>query len=156
MVFKNLGNYHVWAGNEFRPALRDLSDEEFAQELGGRSIKQTCQHIVGALETCFLIIDKKDDKSLYEWIETASKTDLLNRWEYLDQRLGPIICEIPQGKIEVSHVSESPFELDLMDFYLQYMIHTTYHRGQLAHILRSLGKDVTGTDYLFYFVDKGS
>ena len=74
----------------------------------------------------------------------------MSRWQQLDVRLGRIIEEIPQGKITVTHISEEPFDVDSLDFYLQYLLHTTHHRGQLAATLRALGVEVLGTDYLLF------
>jgi uncharacterized damage-inducible protein DinB len=100
------------------------------------------------------LADESEDQSVYDWIRTASKLELLEEWNRLDQRLSSIIREIPQGTIEIPHISEKPFEVELMDFYLQYLLHTTHHRGQLAMALRILKKDVHGTDYLMYFRER--
>jgi uncharacterized damage-inducible protein DinB len=40
--------------------------------------------------------------------------------------------------------------VDALDFFLQYLIHSTHHRGQLAMTLRALGIDVIGTDYILF------
>ena len=156
MTFKNLGNYHIWTGDRMRIAIEKLEEKEFTQEIAGKTVKGICEHIVAALETCFFIADQATDKSVFNRIESLSKHELLTRWEVLDQRLGRIIQEIPQGDIEVSHVSEEPITINLFDFYLQYLLHTTHHRGQLAILLKTLGEEVPGTDYLMYFADKAS
>ena len=153
MVFKNLADYHLWAGRKIRSMLDTLSDEQFTQDVGGKSARNLCEHIVAALETCFYLAGKDSDKSVFDRIETYSKNDLMDRWNQLDKRLSQDIRTIPQDKISVPHISEEPFEMDVMDFYLQYLLHTTHHRGQLVTILRKLGVEVTDTDYLNFFAE---
>ena len=154
LTFKNLGQYHLWAGEKIRPIVESLSEKEYNKKFDIRSVRSICCHIVAALETCFLIDSRSQDKSVYDWIEQASKLEILRRWESLDRRVAKVIQEIPQGTIPVSHITDDPFNIDLFDFFLQYLIHTTHHRGQLALLLRTLGKDVPPTDYLFFHADK--
>jgi uncharacterized damage-inducible protein DinB len=127
---------------------------DYKKEIAGRSISGISAHIVAALATCFLILDKSSDTSVYDWIFSAERAELLLRWKELDEKLSRILQEIPQGQITVSHVSDEPICMEMMDFILQYVLHTNHHRGQLGLLLRELGYDVPGTDYLHYFADK--
>ncbi|MFX1265236.1 MAG: DinB family protein [Promethearchaeota archaeon] len=155
MTFKHLAEYHLWTGARMREIVEGLREKEYTKRVMHKNtVKSICTHIVLALATCFLLADESEDQSIYDWIGAASKLELLDEWTRLDQRLSSIISEIPQGTIEVPHISEEPFEIDLMDFYLQYLLHTTHHRGQLAMALRILKKDVPGTDYIMYFRDR--
>lgn len=155
MVFKNIAAYQLWTGERMRSVVRDLTDEEFERKVvADKSVRDICTHILLALETCFLIAENSDDESVYETVKKLPKDELLKRWGKRDADLAAIIREIPQGTIEVQHISDDPFEIDLLDFYFQYMLHTTHHRGQLALALRTLGKEVPGTDYLMFFAEK--
>ena len=78
------------------------------------------------------------------------RKELLKRWEVLDTRLSQAIEEIPQDKVTVKHIKEEPFEVDVMDFFLQYLIHTAHHRGQLSKILSQMDLEVPGTDYIMF------
>jgi uncharacterized damage-inducible protein DinB len=150
MTFKNLGHYHVWAGERMREMVRQLDDKNFVRKVRGKSVKDLCEHMVLALETCFFYGDNSSDESVFGKVARFSREELMSRWQQLDVRLGRIIEEIPQGKITVTHISEEPFDVDSLDFYLQYLLHTTHHRGQLAATLRALGVEVLGTDYLLF------
>jgi uncharacterized damage-inducible protein DinB len=150
MTFKNLGHYHVWAGERMREMVGQLDDRAYVKKLRGKSVKDLCEHMVLALETCFFVGDNSSDESAFDKVLSFSRKELMSRWTDLDHRLGRTIEEIPQGKISVSHVSDKPFQVDALDFYLQYLIHTTHHRGQLAMTLRALGIDVVGTDYILF------
>ena len=153
MVFKNLADYHLWAGRRIRTMIDKISEEQFTQDVDGKSARDLCEHIVAALETCFYLATKDKDKSVFDRIETYSKEQLMDRWSQLDNRLTRDLRTIPQDRINVPHITDEPFEIDVMDFYLQYLLHTTHHRGHLAAILRKLGVEVLGTDYLMFFAE---
>ncbi|RLI54835.1 MAG: hypothetical protein DRO87_09670 [Candidatus Thorarchaeota archaeon] len=153
MVFKNLADYHLWAGWKMRSVLKRLDSDTFSQEVAGRSVKELVQHIVLALETCFMIAEDSSDRSMFDRIKRLPRQELLKRWEVLDTRLSNTIEEIPQGEITITHIRDEPFDVDVFDFYLQYVFHTTHHRGQLVLLLRQLGYDVPGTDYLMFLAE---
>ena len=133
-----------------RELLSDVDAETFLKVVGGRSPRDLVQHIVLALETCFFYVDDRKDDTVFERTKRLPRQELLQRWEALDTRLSQVIEEIPQGKMTVTHITEEPFEIDVFDFFLQYLLHTTHHRGQLAMVLSNLGYDVPGTDYLMF------
>jgi uncharacterized damage-inducible protein DinB len=154
MVFKNLADYHLWAGWRMRSLLQTIDAETFDKEVAGKTIKGLVQHIVLALETCFYVTEDSTNQSVFERVKRLPRQELLKRWEVLDTRLSNVIEEIPQGKISVTHIKEEPFEVDVLDFFMQYVFHTTHHRGQLAMVLRQLGYEVPGTDYLMFFAEQ--
>lgn len=151
MVFKNLADYHLWTGWKMRELLDDIDPDTFVKEIGGRSPKGLVQHIVLALETCFFFAEQSKDETVFDRVKRLPKQELLKRWEILDTRLSTAIEEIPQGKIPVTHIREESFEIDVVDFFLQYLLHTTHHRGQLVLVLSDLGYDIPGSDYLMFF-----
>ena len=150
-MFRELADYHLWAGWKMRELLSELDAEEFSQEVLGTSPRELVQHIVLALETCFYYIEDEKDKSVFDRVKKLPRQELLKRWEVLDTRLSHAIEEIPQDKIMVTHIKEEPFEIDVINFFLQYLLHTTHHRGQLAMVLSHMGQEVPGTDYLMFF-----
>ena len=133
-----------------RELLQNIDADTFAKSVAGRSPKELVQHIVLALETCFFFAEESKDESVFDRVKRLPKQELLKRWEILDTRLSTAIEEIPQGKISVVHIKQEPFDIDVMDFFLQYLLHTTHHRGQLARTLSELGFDVPGTDYIMF------
>lgn len=155
LTFKYLAEYHVWTGNKMRAVVEHLKDKEFTKKvLGKNSVRSICEHMLMALATCFNIADDKRDENIYKWVSQASKLEMMAKWNEFDSRLAEVVREIPQGTIDVPHMSDEPFEIQAMDFFMQYVLHTTHHRGQLALALRLLGKDVPGTDYLMFFREK--
>ena len=163
MSIVNIASYQKWAGEKIRSVLQDLNEDDFDQVLGEPfkepydSLRALCLHIVLALETCFIVVDKITEKEesnkIYEVAYTCSNEELLERWKALDTKLYDAIMERKEDSVNVHHFSE-PFEMPLVDFYFQYVNHTTYHRGQVILALSKLGKKTIGTDYLFMFKER--
>ena len=152
-TFKYLGQYNLWAGKRIRALVSKLTKKELNKKIGTKTARGLSEHIVLALETCFYIADESSDRTVFEAVERYSMDELLSRWAQLDTRLSKTIAEIPQGKIMVPHLTDDPFEMDVLDFFLQYLFHNTHHRGQLVMALRALGKEIPGTDYLMFFAE---
>ncbi|MFX0091567.1 MAG: DinB family protein [Candidatus Hodarchaeota archaeon] len=154
MGLSNLGKYNLWAGEKTRNILKNLTEEEFTQDLGipFGSIRDKCLHILLALETCFATLEAKLDELIAQapQIEKMSNQELLNKWAERDQQLAEALQGNTSGTVKVLHLGE-PFTMNQGDFYLQYVNHTTYHRGQLVLALKKLGKEAVGTDYIMYF-----
>lgn len=155
MNFENLGEYQIWSSEKIREVISQLSESEYEREIEGRSIHGISMHIVMALETCFLYAQPiANGHTVYEVVEQENRERLLSRWKRLDSKLKEILTETIERSYTVKHLNGNPFTLESKEFYMQYLLHTTYHRGQLAYLLRALDKDVPGTDYLFYFAEK--
>ncbi|MFW9907660.1 MAG: DinB family protein [Candidatus Thorarchaeota archaeon] len=154
MVFKNLAMYHYWANQRIRSIVLEMRMPDYETNIAGRNVREISTHITAALATCFRILDESSDEGIYESILNSERVELLSMWNDYDERLSRVLQHIPQGKVLVRHISENPIELDIMDFILQYVLHANHHRGQLALLLRELGYDVPGTDYLHYFASR--
>jgi len=146
-LLAQLGTYQIWANDKYREILSNISEDEWQKDLGDpiMSVKSICTHIVLAMERCLTIINKERDLKEDDVIPLydMSKDDLLEKWRQNDNKLLETKAE---GKVTVGKFNFMYKD----DFLFQYINHSTYHRGQLVFALRLLGKDATGTDYLFY------
>jgi uncharacterized damage-inducible protein DinB len=84
-------------------------------------------------------------------VNSFSKEELLSCWEDLDTKVSDGLQNDLEGTVEIQRRDGNSFCLKREDFYLQYIFHTIYHRGQLNYCLKALGKDRIDGDYLFYF-----
>ena len=155
MSIKNLGNYHLWAGNESRKQLERLTDEEFSKNLGPiiGSVQDKVQHVILAIEYCFRIItnDTSPFEKLVEHIKNMSKTELLKHWEHRDKEIANGLQVDTEKTAIIQRMDDSSFVMNLNDFYIQYVLHTVYHRGQVNYCLKKLNKERIEADYLYFF-----
>ncbi|MHA2225911.1 MAG: DinB family protein [Candidatus Hodarchaeales archaeon] len=159
MGMRNMAMYHLWAGDKSRQILRDLTEEEFEKDLGPvlGSIREKVIHTISALLRCFSLLKIElsyFDKSLqetYQKITLYSFDELLDCWEDLDKCLVEGVKHHSKGTVEIPRRDGDSFCMMRNDFYVQYITHTIYHRGQLNYCLKALNKPRIDADYLYYF-----
>ncbi|MHA2292371.1 MAG: DinB family protein [Candidatus Hodarchaeales archaeon] len=164
MNIKNIGDYHLWAGDESRKKLRELTDEDFHKELGQTigSVREKVIHILLALASCFYNLKFESDlikgsrEETLEAMNSLCMKELLDYWQKYDKEIRTVLMGFSNETVTIPRVNGSSFVLNLNDFYLQYVMHTIYHRGQLNYCLKKLGQDRINADYLFYFDDLDS
>ncbi|TLS36534.1 DinB family protein [Pseudalkalibacillus caeni] len=160
-----LYDYHVWANNKFFERLKELPEEMYDREIQSvfPSIRQALVHIyttdtlwLGVMQECSMeeiqasivqVQGKTKDKSLEE-IETvyAKLADLykafFNSQEDLDKPIAP------------EHPTFGRLETRLSELVQHVVNHGTYHRGNLAAMIRQQGFPGVQTDYIMYLYDR--
>ena len=163
MIIMNLdhfSSYHVWAGDKIRDLLKNLTDEEFTQELGSEfsfnTIRKLVFHSLDAVSFCLALVNEIDPDVFTEEIDETRKLSnqvLLQKWQETDKEYAKKLKTDREGTVTIPPFLGQEFTVDKLDFLLQYITHSIYHRGQIIIALKKLGKEVVGTDYLFYLND---
>ena len=150
-------SYHVWAGDKIRDLLKNLTDEEFNRDLGSEfsynTIRKLVFHSLDAVSYCLALVNETDPDIFNEELDktrTLSKLKLLQKWHEVDKEYSEKLKTDRKGSVTIPPFLGKEFAVDKLDFLLQYITHSTYHRGQIIIALKKIGKEVIGTDYLFY------
>jgi uncharacterized damage-inducible protein DinB len=155
MGLAHLAKYHQWTGTLARSILENLTEEEFSRDLGEPigSIRDKVIHILLAFETMTGHLTKDWDsvEVAAERFQTMSCRELLQHWEQKDQEIILGLEKEVNEAVSIQRADGSEFTMNIDDFYLQYVLHTVYHRGQLNYCLKSLGKERIDADYIYYF-----
>ena len=159
MDLLKIAEYQLWADDQARELLSDLSEEEFSRDVlpPFGSIRSLCAHITLAIEfNLKRHVDKEefDPEQLGKKIHTAPKERLLKMWRQADTRL----LDFAGSRTDETYVfrnflREGEIYLDQDDYLSQYLLHTQHHRAQIMSALRVMGKEAVTTDYLFYLSD---
>jgi len=159
MDLLKIAEYQLWADDQARELLSDLSEEEFSRDVlpPFGSIRSLCAHITLAIEfNLKRHVDKEefDPDQLGKEIHTAPKERLLKMWRQADTRL----LDFAGSRTDETYVfrnflREGEISLDQDDYLSQYLLHTQHHRAQIMSALRVMGKEAVTTDYLFYLSD---
>lgn len=154
--------YERWAANQFFDAVLALPPGVADRELGGSfaSIRATLLHLIGAEFTWVsrweggdgALPKGWDDQELVELRGAADRVALrqdqvLDRLEALEAGGDPNALG---GELRYGDRSGAPRVSTFGDMILHVVNHGSYHRGQLATLLRQVGAVPPSTDYIKY------
>jgi uncharacterized damage-inducible protein DinB len=159
---RQLYAYNSWANHRFLGAVEVLQQDEFARDLGSSfpSVGATLAHILGA-EWIWLQrwrgVSPSDFPS--EW-NTTTPAALAAQWREfeLEQRafLAAVTGEALGAAIEYRNTSGARFSNPLCQLMRHVVNHSTYHRGQVATMLRQLGHTVRATDLIAWYRERAA
>jgi uncharacterized damage-inducible protein DinB len=161
-----LYEYDRWANNRVLQAVSQLSPEQFTRDLGGsfRSVRDTLLHIIGG-EWGWLTYWKAPSQT------AAFLTDLWNRHDTFfrpDAFPNLAAVQLKWAEIEkeqrefVDSVTEEALrrmlpvrttQLSLAHLMQHLINHSTYHRGQVAVMMRQLDARPLQTDFHLFLLE---
>ena len=156
MNLAKLADYHMWANDRVRSILKGLSQEEYEKVLIPplNTIQRIVVHSILACEYNFITkLDGKkvDVDSIVENLGSMGIDEVCSYWREIDQELVRFASTpLDLRATFPNFLGEGEMTVDHDDFFMQYMVHTAYHRSQIMSAMRMLGKEGIGTDYLFY------
>jgi uncharacterized damage-inducible protein DinB len=154
---KELFAYNVWANQRIVDSIIQLSPEQFSRSLGGShgSIHGTLAHLAAA-EMIWLERwqGKAGTKLLPEqYFDTIEKAT--RRLTEIDAEMMDFINQFPESDLEKSKsytTTEGKIHSNLFRHMFSHLLnHSTYHRGQLAALLRLAGAVPIPTDLIIYY-----
>lgn len=156
-LMKNYANYNLWANitlvNWLRTKPADLLEQTVPSSFP--SIKLTLLHI-WQTERYWLSIIKREEQQTYDEFN-GSIDDVFKALLNTSAELASYINTMTNTEVQDKTLIESPwFRCDFSNFeyIMHYANHSTYHRGQVTSIGRSLGfTDAPMTDYNLYNID---
>ena len=161
-----LYEYDRWANNRVLRAVSALSGEQFTRDLGGsfHCLRDTLLHILGG-EWIWLAYWRNPPDSPSSLSDLKAKRDALfspeafPNVETLQSKW--IDVELEQSEFVNRLTADSlaktlPFrgtQLTLMHLMQHVINHSTYHRGQVAFIMRQLGAEPLATDFHVFLME---
>ena len=151
---RKLFDYHHWAADKMFEALGDVSAEELDEPWGGsfKTARALLRHIVGAEQLWLERFGGVSPKSMPEFLATHSGADYLAEWRNVKAREQEFVAGLNAQKLAapLSYVNMKGEQhaYPMSDILTHLVNHGTYHRGQLTHLLRDLGRPGVSTDYV--------
>ena len=159
MTPKEMGalyDFNDWANRRVLDSCAGLTPEQFTQDLRSSfpSVRDTLAHILGAEWIWLERWNGKSPASLPPGTEYADLASLRARWEAFGPELLDFVSEVTASEleqvIEYTNFKGKTFAYPL-GVMLQHVVnHGSYHRGQVATMLRQLGATPLSTDSLRY------
>lgn len=153
---KRLYDYNAWANRRVSDTLRLLDQERFIRDLRSShgSIRGTVAHLAGAEWIWRQRWSGSSPRGLlpeseFETVEIASC-----RLEEIDRDLVAYVETLNPAELESvkNYVTTDgkPYSNVLRDLLVHLANHSSYHRGQIATLMRQVGAIPQATDFILY------
>lgn len=158
---KTLFDYDKWATIRILGFVATLKEEQYTKDLGSSfgGVRGTLVHIYGADRIWLERWKGQSPKSLIRVEDIPTFGLLRERWEALRRELDSFLGTLTDQKIQAPHsYTDTEGNPNTQPLYCQMqhrVNHSTYHRGQIATMLRQLGMKPIGTDLITYYREKG-
>jgi uncharacterized damage-inducible protein DinB len=160
--FRLLYEYNSWANGRSLDACSALSDEQFTRDLGSSfpSVRDTLSHIC---EVEWLWLERwqgRSASSLRPGSDFTTLDSLRRRWQEVETSLlgyiSPLKAEDIARIVEHTTTKGVPQAAPLWQMLQHLVNHGTYHRGQVATMLRQLGAKPNSSDLIFFYRERAS
>jgi uncharacterized damage-inducible protein DinB len=163
-----LYEYDRWANNRVLRAVSALSAEQFTRDLGGsfRSVRNTLMHIVAG-EWGWLRYWKEPNPSAAFATDLRKRRDALFhpeafpiigavqvRWEEVEKEQADFVNRVTNESLE-KLIPFRTTQIRLGHLMQHLANHSTYHRGQVALMMRQLDAEPVATDFHVFLVEGG-
>ncbi len=149
--------YNRWATARTLDAAELLTDEQLTRDLGGSfpSVRDTLAHVIAA-EWIWLSRWQGDPPGTAPDLSGCTEARALReRWQVLAGAQSAYLAGLTAAALQhpVSIITRTGIhaELPLHETLRHVVNHATYHRGQVATMLRRLGADPVATDLFLYY-----
>ena len=157
-----LYDYNAWANHRVLEAASSLPNEQFLQPMGSSfgSVRDTLAHICGAEWLWLERFQGRSPASLPDVAECQDAASLRAKWADQEKRLLTFVGGLTQDDLnrvmEYKTMKFGVYKNPLWQSMQHVVNHGTYHRGQVATMLRQLGSKATSTDLIFFYRERAA
>jgi uncharacterized damage-inducible protein DinB len=145
-----------WANARLVQVATGLSPEAFERDLGGsfRTIRDVLAHIASADWVWLERWKGASPSSLPDWYTSSDPSVLSGEFARVAARRSAFFESLAEPdlstRLAFTYFSGKPGTVSLVDALFHVVNHSTYHRGQLAWMLRQVGSAPPPTDFTVF------
>src|ERR1700693_1930317 len=149
--------YNRWANERTFEPVSALTGEEYGWTLGGSfpSVRETLAHIYGAE----WMWQGRSPRGLPPAHDVPTLAVLREKWRAVEDGQREFLRGLSEDRmaevVSYVNVKGETWSYPLEEMLVHLVNHSTYHRGQVATMIRQLGKTPEPPDYLV-FLDEGT
>ncbi len=153
-TIEKLFNYHEWAMNAIFSSLQNFTEEEFTRDLGDGcgSVRDKVGHIIAADKIWLDRIQKRAELIFLPPSYFSSISITKNLKEETKTNWKSYIASLQVADyyrdISYQNMKGESFETPLREILLHVLNHATYHRGQVASLIRRIKGSPPVTDFI--------
>ena len=156
--FANLYAYNRWANERTAASCRQLTAEEYERKIGGGwpSVRDTLVHIASATAAWRERFRGKSPSRLLTGADVRGIDEAIALLEKSDADLAQFVLETPpERRIDILAYTNLQGQIKKVPYWAVFrhaVNHSSYHRGQISTMIRSMGKDPKPTDLVFWAI----
>jgi uncharacterized damage-inducible protein DinB len=157
---RQLYDYNAWANQRALEAAAKLTVEQFTRPMGSSfsSVRDTLAHIWGAEWVWTERFQGRSPASLPDVNQFAEIGALRARWDEDQRRLRKFVAAVTQEDLNGMHEYRTfkfgAYKNPLWVSMQHVVNHGTYHRGQVATMLRQLDSEPLSSDMIHYYRER--
>jgi uncharacterized damage-inducible protein DinB len=159
---RNLFEYNSWANHRAIESCAALSNEQFTRDLGSsfKSIRDTLAHIGGAEWLWLERFHGRSHSAIPAASDYADLAAVRTRWEDIERDLTDFIASLTDADLarvyEFKNTAGVAFSQPGWQMLQHLANHGSYHRGQIATMLRQLGAKGQSTDMIAFYRERAA
>jgi uncharacterized damage-inducible protein DinB len=159
---RTLYAYNRWANHRVCRAVRLLDEREFVRDLRAShsSVRSTLVHIMWGEWLWTQRWRGESPKQAFDPTDFPSLPDVEARWDPVEREQEQFIeglsDEHLQERVSYENLQGQRWKYTRGQMMQHVVNHSSYHRGQVAILLRQLGKTPNATDFLMFFDEVAS
>lgn len=160
--FHLLYHYNSWANHRTLDSCSGLTAEQFTRDLSSSfcSVRDTLAHIYGAEWLWLERWHSRIPSALPTAADFPDLASLRARWAEHERNLDAYINSLTpselQRNIKYRNTKGEPFEGPIWPMLQHVVNHSSYHRGQIATMLRQLGTKAVSTDLIAFHRERAA
>jgi len=149
-----LFNYNYWARDCQLQACATLTEEQFLRSLGGSftSVRDTLVHMVGAEWIWLERWRRRSPQAMMSPAEFPALSNISAKWRDVEHEMHEYLATLNEQALgeSLTYMSQKgdKFTYELWRQMVHVVNHQSYHRGQVATMLRQLGATPPAVDFL--------
>jgi uncharacterized damage-inducible protein DinB len=155
-----LQDYNLWANRLLLESLAPLSHDEYVREMGGGwpSVRSTLVHLAGATRAWAERFDGRDATLLPTAEEVPALADAARMLNEADGRVSAFLATLGPERLAAplvwKNLKGEPKSAPLWAVLRHTVNHASYHRGQVAAMLKRLGGRPVATDLVRWAIER--
>ena len=157
-----LFDYNAWANRRSLEASAQLSPEQFTKSLGSSfsSVRDTLMHVCGAEWIWYERFQGRSHSSIPDFSAIQTIEALRAHWTLQEKALLDYVGGLTQSGLdrvyEYKTLNFGVYSNPLWQSLQHVVNHGTYHRGQVATMLRQHGAKPIATDLMHFYRERSS
>jgi len=149
--------YNAWANEQVIQSITGISKEVFEQDLmsSHRSIRGTVAHIASAEWIWLRRWKGSSPRQLLSEGEFVTVGAAIARWKEIETELADFVRQLKEPDLDGTfsyRTTEGKEFSNILWQAMQHLVnHSSYHRGQIAALLRQTGQTPRSTDLIKYY-----